>query len=137
MNIREIDFEPELTFKTTRSSGKGGQHVNKVETRVELYFDVRNSQLISDEQKERIAEKLKNRISNEGILFLSSEKSRSQIANKKDAVERFYQLLEKALKKEKPRIATKPSKGAKEKRLKEKKMHTKKKEMRKKPDWEK
>ncbi|MEX0967213.1 MAG: alternative ribosome rescue aminoacyl-tRNA hydrolase ArfB [Bacteroidia bacterium] len=126
-----IDFLPELTFQTSRSGGKGGQNVNKVESRVELLFDVEASQLLTSTQKQQIKEKLGNRINSEGILKLASESQRSQIQNKKLVVERFYDLLEKALRKRKRRVPTKVPRSVKEKRLREKRIQAEKKERRK------
>jgi len=132
MSIQGINFTPELQFKTSRSSGKGGQHVNKVSTKVELRFDIINSQLLSDEEKKRLLQKLKNRINKEGILQIASDKERSQLANKKAVIEKFYALLTKALKVPKKRIPAKPSQKAKKKRLKEKKLLSEKKKLRRK-----
>lgn len=120
----------ELKFNTSRSSGKGGQNVNKVETKVELRFDLTESLQFSDEEKKRINTKLKNRISNEGILIISSDTERTQLGNKEKVIELFFELIEKALHKPKKRIKTKPTKTAKEKRLKEKKIQSDKKQMR-------
>ncbi len=116
MKISEIDFSSELNFKTSRSSGKGGQHVNKTESRVELFFDVTYSQILSTEQKQRILFNLANRITQEGILHLAADADRSQMVNKKAVIEKFYQLLERALKVQKERKPTKLSKAAKAKR---------------------
>jgi len=125
-----IDFSTEFKFQTSRSRGAGGQNVNKVESRVELIFDVNNSALLNDIQKEKINKKLANKIDNEGFLHITSETSRSQLKNKELVVEKFYALLEKALTDPKPRKASKPSRAAKEKRLQEKRLHSMKKKER-------
>jgi ribosome-associated protein len=95
--MNNLDFNKELNFKTSRSSGKGGQHVNKVETRVELFFDVKNSEVLSERQKELALEQLKNRISNEGIFQLANETARSQKRNKEIVVKRFYKMINEAI----------------------------------------
>lgn len=120
----------ELEFKAVRSSGKGGQNVNKVSTKVELRFDVLNSNYLSDNEKDRVLVKLKNRISLEGILVLNSETERTQLRNKKNVIELFIELLEKALHKPKRRVKTKPTRSSKEKRLKEKKQNSERKRLR-------
>ncbi len=132
--IRDRDFSPEFEFNTSRSGGKGGQHVNKVATKVELRFDVMGSELLSEEEKSRITGKLGNRITSEGILQVVSESERTQLLNKKEAVERFYNLLEEGTKVPRKRKPTKKPKKAKEKRLKEKKIQSEKKQHRKGPD---
>ena len=130
MNIKERDFTKEIEIKAIRSSGKGGQNVNKVSTKIELIFDVNNSELLSIEEKAIISDKLSNRISKEGKLILQSQESRSQLMNKDIAINKLYELLETALKKEKPRKATKPSKAKKEQRLQVKKEVSEKKQSR-------
>jgi ribosome-associated protein len=133
-NVRNTDFSNDWYFITSRSSGKGGQHVNKVSTKAELRFNIDESGLLTDEEKERIFKKLKNKINKYGELIISSENERSQLLNKRRAIEKFYDLLEKALKKRKRRLFTKKPQKADEKRLKEKKRHSEKKKLRSKDD---
>jgi ribosome-associated protein len=121
----------ELVFKAVRSSGSGGQNVNKVSTKVELRFDIENSEFLTGDEKARIFKKLKNRISNDGILIITSDTERTQLRNKNKAVELFFNLLEQALKKPKKRKKTKPTRASKEKRLKDKKLQSEKKKLRK------
>ncbi len=121
----------ELKFKFSRSSGPGGQHVNKVSTQVELYFEIEKSAILSAEQKLIITEKLKSRISNNGILALKCDDTRSQIKNREIVVSRFIELIEEALKPVKQRKPTRRSKASVEKRLKEKKIISDKKKHRK------
>lgn len=127
-------LHPSLKFKAVRSSGKGGQHVNKVSTAVELYFDVEASEQLTGEQKFQIKEKLKNRVSREGVLILSSQSERSQLANKREVVARFDELIQQALKKKRKRIPTKVSKAQKQARLASKKHRAEIKSLRKK-EW--
>ena len=116
-----IDVIKEIAFQTTRSGGKGGQNVNKVETAVIASFHVDSSQLLTDEQKTLLNEKLSNRISADGYLQVKSQTHRTQLTNKQESVEKINELIKKTLEKKKARIATKASKASKEKRLDSKK----------------
>ena len=125
------NLNKEVKYRTSRSSGAGGQHVNKVSTKVELIFDVNGSAVLSEEQKMIIHEKLKNRISNEGLLILHCDETRSQLKNKEIVFNRFVILIEDALKPIKKRKPTKPTKSSVEKRLYNKKKKSDKKDLRK------
>ncbi|PQA95576.1 aminoacyl-tRNA hydrolase [Chryseobacterium shigense] len=125
------DFSKELSFKTSRSSGAGGQNVNKVETSVTVLWLVDESDFFNEYQKELIRGKLKNRINAEGYMFLTVSESRSQLMNKNKAIEKIIDLVNKALIVPKKRLATKPSKGQKQKRLDTKKKISEKKDNRK------
>ncbi len=127
----EIKLKTELKFRTSRSSGPGGQSVNKVNTRVELMFDVWDSSVLSSDQKETISNKLNNRINVDGVLLLSSDETRSQLKNKELVVSRFIQLLNEAVTPVKKRKATKRSRASVEKRLRNKKYQSDKKKNRK------
>ncbi|MFV8225134.1 alternative ribosome rescue aminoacyl-tRNA hydrolase ArfB [Christiangramia aquimixticola] len=123
----------ELQYKAVKSSGPGGQHANKTATRVELSFDVENSEAISENEKARILRKLTGRINKEGVLKMSSQDSRSQLANKQLVTDDFLAEIKKALKKVKPRKKTKPTKASKLKRLQSKKKKSELKSSRKNP----
>lgn len=124
------DFSKELSFKTSRSSGAGGQNVNKVETSVTVLWKVGASEFFNDDQKLLIQEKLKNRINIEGFLFLTVSESRTQLMNKNKAIEKIIEIVNKALIIPKKRTATKPSRAQKQKRLDSKKKLSDKKENR-------
>lgn len=124
----------ELTFKAIRSSGSGGQHVNKVSSKVELTFNLSESLLFDDDQKERLLSKLQHRLSKEGVLILQCGESRSQHKNKEIIIKRFLVLIKDALKVPKKRKPTKVPKSVIKKRLKSKRKQSEKKVNRQKPD---
>ncbi len=128
---KESELLKEVKYQTSRSSGKGGQHANKTETRVELFFDIPESAVLLPEEKERLLRILGKRLSKEGILRMEAEDSRSQAQNKSLVTKRFLDLLRKALKKEKLRKKTRPPRKAAEMRLQRKKKHSEKKARRK------
>jgi ribosome-associated protein len=130
-----IDFSSEISFKTARSGGSGGQNVNKVETMAEALWHVASSRFFTDEQKVLIQEKLKTKINKEGYLHVKSSETRSQLENKQIAQAKLEELVAKSLIKPKKRKPTKPSKEAKEKRLESKKKESQKKEMRRRPGF--
>ncbi len=124
----------ELNFKAVRSSGAGGQNVNKVSSKVVLTFDLINSQSLSEEEKERSQKKLKSKLTLDGILILNCDEDRSQLKNKEIVIKRFLELIEKSLVIPKERKATKIPKSVIEKRLKDKSTNSEIKQNRKKPD---
>jgi len=135
--IGRIDTDsllPFIHFVTSRSGGSGGQHVNKVETKVTLLFDLDGATLFSDEAKARIRQRLRNRLQADGLVQVSSQETRSQLQNKEIALQKLAELLSNALKTEKPRKATKPSKAAVQKRLDTKRQQALRKINRRK-DW--
>jgi ribosome-associated protein len=127
-------FLPEITFQTSRASGPGGQNVNKVESRVELRWHLQDSGLLTALQKQLILEKLAGQLTAEGYLQVIAQDDRSQLRNKEIALARFHELLQKSLRRPKPRRATRPGAGAVRKRLEGKKIQSEKKASRRRPE---
>lgn len=132
MNITKADLQKEVTYKASRSSGKGGQNVNKVSSKVELLFSTEQSALFTDEEKQYILPKLQSRLNKDGYIQVICEEERSQYLNKEKALEKLYQLLCHALKKPKLRKKVKPTKAMIAARLENKKLQSAKKESRRK-----
>lgn len=116
-----VDILKEIEFKTARSGGKGGQNVNKVETMVEAWVHVASSNILNEEQKHLIAEKLANKITDEGYLLVKSRTERTQLGNKDEVIKKVHHLINNALIKKKKRKPTKPTIASKKKRIKVKK----------------
>lgn len=125
----------EISFHFSRSSGPGGQHVNRTESRVELRFDVAQSASLNARQKQTLLRKLKTYLDNDGVIHLFVDTHRSQFQNKQEALDKFQSLLTQALKPEKKRRPTKPTRSSQEKRLQKKKERSQKKAQRKKPNF--
>jgi ribosome-associated protein len=121
ISLKERNFAPEFNFSTSRSSGPGGQNVNKVNTKVELRFSITSSELLSEYEKSKILTHLKNRINSEGDLLIVAQNERTQLKNKQEAIRRFKQLIFTALKPIKKRRPTRPTKASVERRLQYKK----------------
>lgn len=122
----------ELVFTTSRSGGPGGQNVNKVNSKVTLQFNIASSEILTDEEKTLLLDKLSSRLTRDGVLLVTAQESRSQTENKEIALEKFDTLLARAFEKKKVRKATKPTKSAKQERLKKKKVISEKKQWRRK-----
>ena len=134
MNVENI--LKELNFKAIRSSGAGGQHVNKTSSKIELTFDLENSNSLSDDEKALLKTKLSSKLTNENVLILFCEETRSQHRNKDLAIKRFLALIKTNLIRPKKRKKTKPSKGAIKKRLETKQRTSVRKALRKRPKLE-
>ncbi len=130
--MNDIDVRSELTFKTARSGGKGGQNVNKVETMVEAYFNIAASSLLTPEQKILLNNKLANRINAEGDLLVKAQEERTQLGNKHLVIKKVNELVNQSLIVPKKRIPKKLSAAAKQKRLDQKKANAQTKEGRRK-----
>jgi len=126
----------ELNYKAIRSSGAGGQHVNKVSSKIELTFNLEDSQVFNEEQKERLKSKLNTRLTKENVLIIQCGESRSQHKNKKLAIQRFLQIIREGLLVPKKRKPTRIPRAVKIKRLKSKRSNSEKKTNRKKPNIE-
>jgi ribosome-associated protein len=111
------DLSAEFIFQASRSSGPGGQNVNKVNSKIELRFNIHNSSILTDDQKEILLSKLSSKISLDGFLIVISQRDRSQLVNKEDAIRKLYELIEKALRPVKRRKSTRPTRSSVEKRL--------------------
>ncbi|MGZ3944683.1 MAG: alternative ribosome rescue aminoacyl-tRNA hydrolase ArfB [Mucilaginibacter sp.] len=128
MNFTKADLQKEVIYKTSRSGGKGGQNVNKVSSKVELLFNIEQSMLFSDDEKQLLQQKLVSRFNKDGFVQVMSEEERSQYMNKEKALEKLLVILTKALHQPKKRKATKPTKAMKAARLANKKLQSAKKE---------
>ena len=126
----------ELGFEFSRSSGPGGQNVNKVETKVRLLFDVRGSASLTADQRDRIEERLATRITKDHVLHVTSQRHRSREANRRATIERFAELLAEALEEDEPRVPTKVPKTQRKRRLESKRQRSQKKAMRSRPGEE-
>lgn len=131
-NIQKEGFLSECVFSFSKSSGAGGQHVNKVNTKVELRFCIEQSELLRSSEKDRLRNYLGDKLSREGELILTCQETRSQIKNREIVGDRFFAVLSEGLKVRKKRRATKPTKSSRLKRLQNKKKHGEKKKLRRK-----
>jgi len=132
MTLCATDLLSELEFSASRSSGPGGQNINKVSTKISLRFDVLNSAVLTEEQKQTLIHKWASQLTKEGVLLLHSQEKRSQLQNKEAVLIKLDRLLTKAFAVKKPRKSTKPSKASKRKRVDAKKLRGEKKQWRQK-----
>jgi ribosome-associated protein len=128
--MKQRDFNREIIITTSRSSGPGGQNVNKVNTKVNLRFDINGSEILNDTEKDVLLKKLGSKITKDGVLLISAENNRSQLKNKEAVLIKFNRLLEKAFTRKKIRKPTKPTKASANKRIEEKKKLSEKKRWR-------
>lgn len=124
MDVKALQLEKEIIFKASRSGGSGGQNVNKVSTKIELNFDIAGSQLLDPDQKRILLSRLSNKLSKEGYLQIIAQTERTQLGNKRVALNKFYKLLAQCFFVPKKRKPTKPSRAAKERRLQTKKRNS-------------
>ncbi len=129
-------LKSELSYKYVRSSGSGGQHVNKVSSKAELYFNIEGSSVFNELEKQKLSEFLNNRLNKEGVVVLACDESRSQFRNKAIVTQRFINLIEEGLKEQKKRRPTRIPRSAKRKRLNNKRINSEKKVNRKPPTLE-
>lgn len=132
MGLRATDLLSEVEFSASRSSGPGGQNVNKVSTKISLRFDVLNSAILTEEQKQVLLHKWASQLTKEGVLLVHAQEKRSQLQNKEAVLIKLDRLLTRAFVVKKARKATKPSKASKRKRVDEKKLRGEKKQWRQK-----
>lgn len=131
-----FDLSSELQFQTSRSSGPGGQNVNKVESKVEVRLNIPASQILNEEQKQKIQQRLKSQLTTEGDLIITSQESRSQVKNKELAVKKLYTTLAKAFEEPRVRKATKPTRASTLQRLQTKRVASERKASRSRKNWE-
>ncbi len=130
------DLYPELQFQTSRSSGPGGQNVNKVESKVEVRLNIQTSQILTDEQKQKLLKRLASQLTVQRELIITAQQSRSQLTNKEQAVKKLYAVLEKAFREPRTRKPTNPTKASTQERLQSKRLASERKASRSRKNWE-